>query len=77
MRLAIIGLGAVGEATAHAAVSSGLARVLVLMNRGQEVVQVAKRDLEQSRAWAAPLETLVGRHNSGRLLKGCDAAVLN
>ncbi len=55
MRVAVIGVGAVGEACAHLLVSRGTARSLILANRNVDAADAVRMDLEQSRSWTTPL----------------------
>ncbi|MFC1611156.1 hypothetical protein ACFL6C_09365 [Myxococcota bacterium] len=76
MRIAIVGLGAVGEACAHALTASEVARSLVLLNRTENVAPAIAADLRQARAWGRPLDTEVGSLDDWTLLQGCDLLLL-
>jgi L-lactate dehydrogenase len=76
MRIAILGLGAVGEACAHLLVSRGTARSLVLANRSLGIAEAIRMDLEQSRAWAAPLSARTVEPWRPGAFEGCDAVIL-
>ena len=80
MRIAVVGLGAVGEAVgeacAHALTASEVVRSLVLLNRTEGVAPAIAADLQQARAWGRPLETEVGSPTDWAKLKGCDLIVL-
>ena len=76
MRIAVVGLGAVGEACAHALTASEVARSLVLLNRTDNVAPAIAADLRQARAWGRPLDTEVGALTDWPLLRGCDLIVL-
>lgn len=76
MRIAVVGLGAVGEACAHALTASEVARSLVLLNRTEGVAPAIAADLRQARAWGRPLDTEVGSPTDWQKLKGCELIVL-
>ncbi len=76
MRVAVVGLGAVGEACAHALTASEVTRSLVLLNRTEGVAPAIAADLRQARAWGRPLDTEVGSLNDWAKLQRCDLLVL-
>ena len=76
MRVRIIGIGGVGEATAHLLVSRGIARSLVLANRNLDVAEAVRMDLEQSRSWGAPLSQAAALPWHQGLFDGCDVVIL-
>lgn len=76
MRVAIVGLGAVGEACAHALVVSDIVRRLVLINRTLDFAEAVARDLRQARAWGRRLETDVQPFDAPGVLQGCDLVLL-
>jgi L-lactate dehydrogenase len=76
MRVAIVGLGAVGEACAHLLTSRGTARSLVLANRTIETADAVRIDLEQSRSWSVPLSARSVTPWQRGAFQGCDVIVL-
>lgn len=76
MKLAVVGLGAVGEACAHLLVSRTRVRQLVLANRTVEIADATREDLEQSRAWGLPLSARAVTPWSEGAFDGCDVIVL-
>lgn len=76
MKLAVVGLGAVGEACAHLLVSRTRVRQLVLANRTVEIADATREDLEQSRAWGLPLSARAVTPWSEGAFEGCDVIVL-
>lgn len=76
MRIAVVGLGAVGEACALTLTVSEVARSLVLLNRSENVAPAIAADLRQARAWGQPLDTEVGALTDWQLLHGCDLILL-
>lgn len=77
MRVAVVGLGGVGETCAHALVASDAVRRLVLLNRTVDKADITARDLRQARAWGRRLETEIDSLDRAHmLLPGCDLIVL-
>lgn len=76
MRVAILGLGAVGEACAHVLTSRGVARSLVLANRSLRIAHAIRLDLEQSRSWTTPLSARAVAPWEPGAFRGCDVIVL-
>lgn len=76
MRIAVVGLGSVGETCAHALVASNVVRRLVLVNRTVDVADAIARDLRQARAWDRRLETEVHSLEEPGVFGGCDLVIL-
>src|SRR5437773_2597478 len=77
MKIAVIGVGAVGEACAHLLVGTGTARSLVLANRNIEVADAVRMDLEQSRSWTTPLSAVAVQPWRKDAFRGCDVLILS
>lgn len=76
MKVAIVGVGSVGETCAHALVASDVASELVLLNRTVETAVAIERDLRQARAWRGNLVTESGPIDNLEPVLGCDLVVL-
>lgn len=76
VRIAVVGLGDVGEACAHALAMSDLVHHLVLLNRTVQRAENCAHDLRQARAWGQRLTTESGTAAHSALLQGCDLVVL-
>lgn len=76
MKVAIIGLGSVGETCAHLLVSRTNVRSLVLANRSTGIAEAIRMDLEQSRAWGVPLSARVCEPWTRNAFAGCDVIIL-
>lgn len=76
MRIGVVGLGALGEACAHALVACDIARSIALLNRTDMLARAVEADLGHARAWGRRLETRAGTLTDLVKLEGYDLIVL-
>ena len=76
MKVAVIGLGSVGEAVAHALATTDVVRRLALLNRTWEIAEAVARDLRQARAWSRRLHTSTGQLDDRQEIASSDLVVI-
>lgn len=76
MRVGILGLGAVGEACAHALAGRAAVSSLVLANRSVDTAMAVRMDLEQSRSWGPALTARAVLPWRRDAFRGCDVLLL-